>query len=33
MGCSMTQARFKKAQLDNLIDVVLDANSDADNAY
>ena len=32
-GGSMTRAQFKKAQLDHLIDVILNANGDTDNEY
>ena len=32
-GRSTTHAQFKKIQLDYLIDVILEANGDADGAY
>ena len=32
-GGYTTHAQFKKAQLDLLIDIILEANSDADDAY
>ena len=32
-GGSTTHAQFKKTQLNHLIDVILEANGDADDAY